>query len=335
MQLLFAYVIIDTVRTVYEEIEKLISPLTKIFTLTTNPAIDLHIYADSLKIGGVSTARATQRHSGGKGVNLSRALAALDIESECIVFAGRENAGEYLAGLSGMKGVCERLIDGAVRENINIHTPEGDSVITTAGAALTEADIRSLEYYLYSQARAGDILCFSGRVASEENKDALVPIFGELSKRGVLVILDSASLTLSDIEIINPYAIKPNAEELSALFGRDSVTREEAALLARELCVRGVGLSLVTLGADGAILVSAKEAYYAKAPRIEVRSTTGAGDSALAGLICSTLGGINMSVALRYSVATGSAASMTEGTLPPDPCEIKKLLPLISAERVW
>ena len=313
----------------------MISSPKKIFTLTTNPAIDLHIYADSLKIGGVSTARATQRHSGGKGVNLSRALDAMGVASECIVFVGRENAGEYLAGLSGMKGVSERLTDGAVRENINIHTPEGDSVIATAGAPLTDADIRSLEYYLYSQTRVGDILCFCGRVATEENKNALLPLLRELSGRGVRVILDSASLTLSDVEKIKPYAIKPHAEELSALFGRDSVTREEAVLLARELCVRGVGLSLVTLGADGAILASRKEAYYAKAPKIEVSSTTGAGDSALAGLICATLGGVNMSVTLRYSVALGSAASLTNGTLPPDPCEIKRLLPLISAERVW
>lgn len=180
-----------------------------------------------------------------------------------------------------------------------------------------------VHYALDGGIDSGDLLVFSGRISDTSDKDGVIALLRRMSERGVRLVLDSASLSLDDIACLKPFLIKPNTEELAALVGRSITDREgavENASRLRKLCER----VLVTLGADGAVLV-AEKIYAAEAPSITAVSATGAGDSALAGFIVGYLSDLDEGECLRLAVAFGSAAAMTSGTLPPDPCQIKEL----------
>ncbi|HEY8589070.1 MAG TPA: PfkB family carbohydrate kinase, partial [Naasia sp.] len=96
--------------------------------------------------------------------------------------------------------------------------------------------------------------------------------------------------------------IKPNADELANLVGRNLHTLEDALTAGRELIGRGIEIALVSLGVDGALAITADEAHWGRAVATEVVNTTGAGDATLAGF-------------LAHSIVDGSGADGTPATL--------------------
>jgi 1-phosphofructokinase len=123
-----------------------------------------------------------------------------------------------------------------------------------------------------------------------------------------------------------PDLLKPNTEELCMITGDDPAAVEgdpaAAAQAARRLVDAGAGAVLVTLGGSGAVLVTADGAWLAGAPRIEVASTVGAGDSSLFGYVLGDLRGDAPADRLRLAVAYGSAAASLPGTTIPSPDQV-------------
>jgi 1-phosphofructokinase len=117
--------------------------------------------------------------------------------------------------------------------------------------------------------------------------------------------------------------MKPNGEELASLTGDDADVLEAdpaaAAKAATVLMEQGVGAILVTLGGNGAVLVTREGAWHASAPPTTVVSTVGAGDSSLFGYLLGDLEGASPADRLRLAVAYGSAAAGLPGTTIPDP----------------
>lgn len=125
--------------------------------------------------------------------------------------------------------------------------------------------------------------------------------------------------------------IKPNSDELAQLTGGDALAFEEAAArgemteivqAARRLRERGIANVLVTLGGSGAVLVNGEGAWFARPPRITVRSTVGAGDSSVAGFILAEVRGEPAAACLASAVAYGSAAASLPGTGLPTPADL-------------
>ncbi|MBW4094956.1 MAG: 1-phosphofructokinase, partial [Acidobacteria bacterium] len=136
------------------------------------------------------------------------------------------------------------------------------------------------------------------------------------------VAVDSSSLPLAKSIVAGLDLIKPNGEELAELLGLDDVEALEAspeatADAAQQLVDRGVGAVLATMGAKGAVLVTREGRWFAQAPKIEARSTVGAGDCSLAGYLLSDTNGGSSPAALRQAVAHGSAAASLPGTTVP------------------
>jgi len=297
---------------------------TRIITLTINPAIDVHISLDSLSVGSDHLGRVTARDLGGKGVNVSRALSSLGVESACLLSLGRENGAEFASGLvkQGLN-VEYILVDGAVRENLNIHSTEGDTVIATAGPILSPSDILHVKQMLLSKINGPTILVFSGRIAAGTDKESVIEMLLSARERGAELILDSRSLNKEDIIRLSPLMIKPNLDEARVLLGSEINDPIKAAA---ELLTLGTKYVLLTLGKKGLVLANGEDVAVQSALDIKAVSTVGAGDSTVASFIYSYLCGLDLGGAARHAVATSAAACMTEGTLPPDPCQIKALL---------
>ena len=111
-------------------------------------------------------------------------------------------------------------------------------------------------------------------------------------------------------------------------------TRADIVRRARELCAAGVMWVAVSLGGEGAVLVGAKEAYYAPALDLPVRSTVGAGDSMVAGLMHGFALDGSAATALKWGAACGNASVMTEGTRLIDVDALPRLLDALRVEPI-
>jgi len=125
------------------------------------------------------------------------------------------------------------------------------------------------------------------------------------------------------LTVAAPDLMKPNGEELASLTGGDADAIEAdpatAAKAATVLVEQGVGAVLVTLGGNGAVLVTPEGAWHATPPPTTVVSTVGAGDSSLFGYLLGDHRGVEPAEKLRLAVAYGSAAAGLPGTTIPTP----------------
>lgn len=112
----------------------------------------------------------------------------------------------------------------------------------------------------------------------------------------------------------HPFLIKPNLREMEATLGIELRTMRairDAALLFIKL---GVQHSVVSMGAIGAMYISADKTLFAPALRVETKSTVGAGDAMIGGMLLGYEIEKDMAKAFRYGIAAGAASVMTEGT---------------------
>ena len=304
----------------------------KIYTLTLNPAYDVHAFAKSLTLNCENLARIESREAGGKGVNISRALCNGQIPNTAIVVLGKENGDEFKNAISEVNCVLLEK-EGRIRENLTFHLENGtETRISFAGFPVDDG---ILEEVLDNIAIENDtIVTFTGRIPSGVSKDKVKEFLKILNKHGVRIALDSKSFTIEDIFEIKPWLIKPNQEEISEYLGCEIKTLEQVLEKAAVFTEHGITNTMVTLGEKGAALLTQDKAYIATCPQIDAISTIGAGDSTIAGFIAGAYAGETANECLKTAVSFGTAACLTAGTLPPQKEDIDKIYAQISVTEV-
>ncbi len=307
-----------------------------IVTVTPNPSLDRTIEIPSLRRGAVHRASAVRVDPGGKGVNVARVLASAGQETVALLPAG-SGPGERLGALLERAGVTSVgvRVAAATRTNVTLVEPGGVTTkINEAGQALTAAEVEALVDRAVELGADASWLVSCGSLPPGAPEDLHAELVrrcrrtGDGSRRGgdntgvetpLRIAVDTSDVPLRHAVGARPDLIKPNHGELSALIGRDLHSVGDVLLAARELRARGVGSVLVSLGAGGAVLVDRSGEHHAWTPEITVRSTVGAGDSALAGFLAAGGEGPD---ALRYAVAYGTAACRLPGSAAPGPHDI-------------
>ncbi|MBO5891363.1 MAG: hexose kinase [Oscillospiraceae bacterium] len=304
----------------------------KIYTLTLNPAYDVHATASKLALGCENLADINSRQAGGKGVNISRALQSHQVNNTAVIVLGKENSGDFIRELEDAGLNClywER--EGRIRENLTVHSTEGpETRISFRGFSVDETTLTEIAQKL--SVDEDTIVTFTGSIPAGIDHDSVLDFLRGLTKKGAKLVLDSKSLTLEDIFTLKPWLIKPNQEEISAYFNYwiESLDQalEKAAIFAKE----GVTNVMVSLGHQGALLINDGKTYLAKPPVVDAISTIGAGDSAIAGFLAAALQGKSPGECLRTAVTYGTAACLTEGTLPPLPQDTAAIFPTVTLE---
>jgi 1-phosphofructokinase len=212
-------------------------------------------------------------------------------------------------------GCEERFVlleDGFSRINVKMKTSE-ESEINGAGPFVSEKAIRSFWDILFTLEK-GDILVLSGSVPKCISETIYRDIAEALCEKGIEIVADASGDLLSGVLPYHPFLLKPNHHELSALFGAQIKTAEDAAYYARELQKMGARNVLVSMAGDGAVLLDESGCVYtAVAPCGKVVNSVGAGDSMLAGFLAGYLEGGDMKKALFMGIAAGSASAFCEG----------------------
>ena len=304
----------------------------KIYTLTLNPAYDVHAFAKSLALNCENLAQMQSREAGGKGVNISRALCNGQIPNTAIVVLGKENGDEFKNAISAMDCVLLEK-EGRIRENLTFHCENGtETRISFSGFPVNDV---ILEEVLDNIVIENDtIVTFTGRIPAGVSKDKAKEFLKILRKQGARIVLDSKSFTIEDIFEIQPWLIKPNQEEISEYLGCEIKTLSQVLEKAAVFTEHGIINTMVTLGEQGAVLLTEDKTYIATTPIIEAISTIGAGDSTIAGFLAGAYVGEEANGCLKTAVSFGTAACLTSGTLPPRKEDIDKIYAQVCMKEV-
>jgi len=292
-----------------------------IVTLTPNPSLDRTMAVDALTPGEVLRATSSQLDPGGKGVNVSRVLAAHGVPTLAVIPAGGSE-GAQLAELLAPSGVpvVSVPLSSPTRSNVALVEPDGTTTkVNEPGPELSATEIVAMQERLVSFARSAEWVVLSGSLPRGVADDFYAEIISRVHEVGHRVAVDTSGPALRAAVELGPDLIKPNAEELAELTGSPANTWGDVAEQAKKLRGNGVGTVLVSLGEDGALLVDADGVTRAYSPPVEVRSTVGAGDSTLAGFLAA---GANGPEALRTAVAFGTAAVTLPGSAMPGPTDV-------------
>ena len=294
-----------------------------IFTLTLNPAFDLHYEMDEFLPESENYVKTAVKSAGGKGINVSKALSVLGIENRAFAVLGSENSAEFLKELPELDlSVIET--EGRIRENITIHPKCGKETRISLDNFFLSADIlRDVEKKLLPLLSEKSIVVFAGRCPKGLKKEEIIDFLLKIKSTGARLALDSNSFDLNDLSLLKPFLIKPNEEEIKALLENSA---EEISSCAKRLNDAGIENVMISLGSEGIFYSGCGESFTVKAPKITPVSTIGAGDSALAGFIAGIYKGLSTKEAVCLAAASGSAACLSEGTLPPKKDDIERLL---------
>lgn len=300
-----------------------------IVTLTANPSIDRTMELSTPLIrGGVARAQRVVDQPGGKGVNVARAIAAAGVPTLAVLPA--DDADIFIRAMQQVKLTPLTVSVGtSVRVNVTVTEPDGMTTkINAPGTTLAASSVTALEQALMTNSAPGDWIVLAGSLPPGVHNTWYAELTESLSTAGRKVAVDTSGEPLRALAlgVRLPHLIKPNAEELASLTGADPLAIETDPLLAvddaQALIARGVEAVLLTLGAAGAVLVTAAGAWRATPPPITVRSTVGAGDCSLAGYLLAQTSGADSATQLRTAVAYGSAAASLPGTTIPTPADL-------------
>ena len=283
-----------------------------IYTITLNPSVDYIVHVPSFKVNALNRTDDEHILAGGKGINVSTVLHHLGQETTALGFTAGFT-GLEIERLLNVEGINTDFVyknDGMSRINVKMSS-DGETEINGRGPAISKEDMAAF-FSKLDQLKDGDVLVISGSVPSGVSEDIYEKILGRLSAKKILAVVDAEKKLLKGVLRYHPFLIKPNLRELAAFFNVDRVEPEDVEEYAKKLQEHGAENVLISMGADGAVLLSKeKKLYRSCAPAGKAVNTIGAGDSMVAGFIAGYLSSGDYEKAFHTGIAAGSASAFS------------------------
>lgn len=283
-----------------------------VYTVTFNPSLDYVLNVDNLNIGATNRASSDNIFAGGKGINVSFVLNTLGVNTTAIGFVAGFTGREIVKRVEE-KGCNSRFIEleeGLSRINVKLKERK-ETEINAQGPRIDGKYIEQL-WSILEEVEEGDIVVLAGSVPSSIPRNIYANILKYMQKINVKVVVDADGSMLHDLINMHPYLVKPNQDELHALFDVRVNTIEEAKIYAKKLRDMGAVNAIISLGEVGAVLAADDgKIYSCMAPRGNAVNTVGSGDSMIAGFLTGILAEVGYENALKLAVAAGSASAFS------------------------
>lgn len=305
-----------------------------IYTVTLNPSLDYLMALPVLEPGAINRSLRERILPGGKGINVSQVLKALGLPSRAVYFSAGFTGSELTRLLreAGLEPLGIPLSEGLTRINVKAQHESGETALNAAGPAVDASALAALEAEL-SVLTEGDILVLSGKLPPRVPENLYARLGALAARCGAEFVVDTEGEALLQALAQHPLLVKPNREELEAVWGRAVFSYEDALEGAGFLRQFGARNVLVSLGAEGAVLLTEEQqAFKSQGPHVDLCSTVGAGDALLAAFLFAVQEGRPKREALRWAVAAGTATVGVEGLALHE--EIYALLPEARVENL-
>lgn len=289
----------------------------KIVTLTLNPALDKTIVVDELVPDKKLRSTYSKLEPGGGGINVSRAIKKLGGETEA-VYLGGGYIGKHFEELLRAENInaVALPIKEETRENFVVVEDQSDKQYRFGmeGPHVTNAEWQQALDHIAAE-KDIQYLIASGSLPPGVPVDFFGKLASLAKQKNAKLIVDTSGEALKHAVQEGLYLIKPNLDELSALSGVEKLSGDEVLQSAQKIIHSGGSeIVVVSLGKEGAMLVTADGHWQVSPPPVTVHSTVGAGDSMVGGMVLALTQNRPLDEVLKYGIAAGTAATMNEGT---------------------
>lgn len=292
-----------------------------VLTVTLNPAVDYHVGLEHLNQGESLSAHSSLFFAGGKGINVSRVLQNLQIETKTLAFLGGFT-GEYIKSL--VKDILINVpIKDTSRINIKLKTLEKETEIHGQDPYIDQDELNSFKKQL-SDANPC-YLVLSGSAPKSLPNDTYCQLMDKVGK-GVNIVLDTRGNALKEaISHCSIFLVKPNKDELAEFFDCEISSNEEVLKYAKKFYQSyDIKYLIVSLASEGAYFLFEDKVYKAQALKGELISSVGSGDSMIAGFIAQFIKSKDSLEAFKYAMSCGAGTAFSHGL-----CSLEK------AERLY
>lgn len=291
--------------------------MASIITITFSPCVDKSATVPALIPEKKLKCGSPKLEPGGGGVNVARAIKKLGGTAIAVYPAGGYT-GMFFNKLLADENIPAIIIEtrNETRENIII-LDESENKQYRFGMPGTPIEKEEWQHLLKAVEEMDDVafIVASGSLPPGVPEDIFARIATIANKKNAKLVVDTSGEPLRMAIEKGVYLLKPNLGELARLVNKDHLEENEVGKYARELIGHGkVEAIVVSMGARGALLVTGKTEKFIKAPPAERKSTVGAGDSMVAGIVLMLSQNKSVEEAVQYGVACGTAATLKPGT---------------------
>jgi 1-phosphofructokinase len=302
-----------------------------IYTCTLNPSVDYVVEVEHFRVGELNRATKTAAFPGGKGINVSRVLKRLGVDSTAFGFIGGFT-GAFIESELKKEDIRADFVkvNGDTRINIKLKSGEETEINGQGPTILPEHQGELMnKIQAFNQE---DILVLAGSIPPSISADFYNRMVETAKQNGVKVVVDTSGPALKQFIQHHPFLMKPNHHELGELFDTEISSKNDIISYGSKLVELGVEHVIVSMAGDGAFFFNKDKTLFATAPKGIVKNSVGAGDSMVAGFLAAYLNEQDVEKAFQYSVATGSATAFSEDLCTKE--KVEQLLHEVKVTRV-
>ncbi len=310
----------------------------RLLVVCPNLCLDRIVVVRDFAAGHIHLAESTASLASGKGLNVARAARVLGGQATVVGVIGTDDAGRSIVRearhhgirlravrVAGSTRVCTLIVDPDREETV---VNERGPAVDASGALLLMEAIRD------SLDRAHAVVVAGSLPPGLPGDFYAQTIRAVREARGVRILLDATGEPLHQGLAARPDIVKINRTELGGATSRSLSSTEHLLQAAGQLGAEFGSAVVVTMGADGAALVTTEGRWLLAAPPAPRVNTIGAGDSLTAGLMVGLLTGSGLLDAVKQGMASAAAdvATLLPGTI--DLAQVRTLLPLVTVRPV-
>jgi 1-phosphofructokinase len=308
-----------------------------IATVTLNPAIDQTLSIPGFTPDSVNRVQDFRCDAGGKGINAAAFLADYGLPVTATGFLGNENT-HVFEGFFRKKNITDRFvrIAGSTRTGIKIVDDRNQTTtdINFPGLAPTPADRNALLQIIDRLCDRCDWFVLGGSIPSGMPTTIYAELLAAITRKGAKVALDASGEGLRQALPAAPVLVKPNIDELQELYGHSLSTQGEIIDAAHRMLDQGLRTVIVSMGEQGALFVEANHVIRAVPPRVQVKSTVGAGDAMLSGMLVGKIENRSLEDCARLATAFSVIAVTTIGAGLPSVTALESIQPQVTITHI-
>lgn len=287
-----------------------------ITTITLNVAVDKAYVIGKLTDHTVMRVNRCTNTAGGKGLNVAKVVHLCGEEVQATGFVGGFN-GAYVEDMLKKQNIPSRFVhvQGETRSCINVLDEDGGSTeFLEPGEPIRPEEVQEFLDQFDDIIADSSVVTISGSVPKGVDVTMYAKLIEKIKAQGKKVVLDTSGALLKESIKACPTMVKPNTDEIEDLLGIKVNNHKDLVEGAKKLHEMGIPVVVVSLGGDGAFVVSDEGVFRGQPPKIEVVNTVGCGDSMTAAFAVAFARGLSVQEALRYAIAVSAANAMTMET---------------------
>ena len=289
---------------------------SRIVTVTLNPVFDKSLLIPGFRPGGTFIAEESLTLAAGKGVNVSRVLKNVSIDSIVSGILPREGKDIYHKLLES-DGFTHDFIstEGVIRTNVTIvsQAHDGETHLRERGPTVRRSALDLLKKKLVTLIEDETLFVFSGSIPEGLPSSSYGDLIDVVKRYGCSAFLDTSKNALRNALSSGPLFIKPNLKEVQDALGYLPGNKEELKKACADFHALGIENVMITMGKDGVVLSRKDEIVLARVEISAPVNSVGSGDAAAAGSVIGILKGLNTKSIARLACAFGGANTLVSG----------------------